>query len=188
MENSDTVGDANSEGNPPQTDSETAQIALIAVQGLESQLATTQEQLAESRDACLRARADGENIRRRAAEEVAGAYKFAVMSFAEAMIPVKDSLEMALMHETLSVGLLKEGIEMTLKQLDAAFERHGLMEILPIRGDKLDPSRHQAVALVPAENQASNTVVTVLQKGYMIADRLLRPAIVTATQEKTAGM
>ncbi len=157
---------------------------MFAAPTLEAQLATTQEQLAESRDACLRSRAEGENIRRRAEDDVKKAYKYAVMSFAEAMIPVKDSLEMALMHDTLSVSLMKEGIEITLRQLKTAFEKHGLMEILPIRGDKLDPMRHQAVALVAADNQDANTVVTVLQKGYMIADRLLRPAIVTATQDK----
>ena len=150
---------------------------------LEEQLASTEARLAEMHDAFMRAKADGENIRRRAQEDVAKAHKFAVESFAEAMVPVKDSLEMALTVETPSIDSLKEGVEMTLKQLKSAFDKNRLLEILPTQGDKLDPMKHQAVAMVPAEQEA-NTVVTVLQKGYMIADRLLRPAIVTAAQAK----
>jgi molecular chaperone GrpE len=134
-------------------------------------------------DAFMRAKAESENIRRRAQEDVSKAHKFAVESFAEAMVPVKDSLEMALKVENPTLESLKEGVEMTLKQLNSAFERNRLVEVLPAPGDKLDPNKHQAVAMVPAEQEA-NTVVAVLQKGYMIADRLLRPAIVTAAQPK----
>jgi len=150
---------------------------------LEQQLAETEAKLAEMHDAFMRARAEGENIRRRAQEDVAKAHKFAVESFAEALVPVKDSLEMALKVESPTLDSLKEGVEMTLKQLSAAFERNRLLEILPAQGEKLDPNKHQAVAVVPADQEA-NTVVAVLQKGYMIADRLLRPAIVTAAQAK----
>ncbi|HEX9173496.1 MAG TPA: nucleotide exchange factor GrpE [Telluria sp.] len=150
---------------------------------LEEQLSATEAKLAEMHDAFMRAKAEGENIRRRAQEDVTKAHKFAIESFAEAMVPVRDSLEMALKHETPSVESLKEGVEMTLKQLTAAFEKNRLIEIMPAQGDKLDPMKHQAVAVVPAEQEA-NTVVNVLQKGYMIADRLLRPAIVTAAQAK----
>ena len=150
---------------------------------LEEQLSATEAKLAEMHDAFMRAKAEGENIRRRAQEDVSKAHKFAIESFAEAMVPVRDSLEMALKVETPSIESLKEGVEMTLKQLTAAFEKNRLIEVLPAQGDKLDPNKHQAVAVVPAEQEA-NTVVTVLQKGYMIADRLLRPAIVTAAQAK----
>jgi molecular chaperone GrpE len=150
---------------------------------LEEQLSATEAKLAEMHDAFMRAKAEGENIRRRAQEDVTKAHKFAIESFAEAMVPVRDSLEMALKHETPSVESLKEGVEMTLKQLTAAFEKNRLIEIMPAQGDKLDPMKHQAVAVVPADQEA-NTVVNVLQKGYMIADRLLRPAIVTAAQAK----
>lgn len=151
--------------------------------GLEEQLSATEAKLAEMHDAFMRAKAEGENIRRRAQEDVSKAHKFAIESFAEAMVPVKDSLEMALKVEAPTVESLKEGVEMTLKQLSSAFERNRLVEIMPAQGDKLDPMKHQAVAVVPAEQEA-NTVVSVLQKGYMIADRLLRPAIVTAAQAK----
>jgi molecular chaperone GrpE len=150
---------------------------------LEQQLSATEAKLAEMHDAFMRAKAEGENIRRRAQEDVSKAHKFAIESFAEAMVPVRDSLEMALKVETPSLESLKEGVEMTLKQLTSAFEKNRLVEILPAQGDKLDPNKHQAVAVVPAEQEA-NTVVNVLQKGYMIADRLLRPAIVTAAQAK----
>jgi len=154
-----------------------------ATSALEEKLAAAEAKLAEMQDAFMRAKAEGENIRRRAQEDVAKAHKFAVESFAEAMLPVKDSLEMALKVETPSVDSLKEGVDMTLKQLNSAFERNRLVEVMPAAGEKLDPNKHQAVAMVPAEQEA-NTVVNVLQKGYMIADRLLRPAIVTAAQPK----
>jgi molecular chaperone GrpE len=157
--------------------------AAPAEPSLEEQLSAMQAKLAEMQDAFMRARAEGDNIRRRAQEDVSKAHKFAIESFAESMVPVRDSLEMALKVETPSIESLKEGVEMTLKQLTSAFEKNRLVEVLPAQGDKLDPMKHQAVAVVPADQEA-NTVVTVLQKGYMIADRLLRPAIVTAAQAK----
>lgn len=148
---------------------------------LETKLAETEARLAEVQDAFLRAKADVENFRRRAQEDIARAHKFAIEGFAEAMVPVKDSLEMALKVETLTVDSLKEGVEMTLKQLSSAFDKNRLLEVSPQAGDKLDPMKHQAISMVPAEQEA-NTIVSVLQKGYMIADRLLRPALVTVAQ------
>ncbi|MFN3789212.1 nucleotide exchange factor GrpE [Massilia sp.] len=150
---------------------------------LEAQLSATEAKLAEMHDAFMRAKADAENIRRRAQEDVSKAHKFAIESFAEAMVPVRDSLEMALKVESQTVEAIREGVEMTLKQLTAAFEKNRLVEVMPQAGEKLDPNKHQAVAVVPSEQEA-NTVVAVLQKGYMIADRLLRPAIVTAAAPK----
>lgn len=164
---------------------ETIQVseAPAAATGVEEQLAALEAKLAETHDAFMRARADGENIRRRAQEDVAKAHKFAIESFAEAMVPVRDSLEMALTVESPTLESLKEGVEMTLKQLISAFEKNRLMEVMPAPGDKLDPMKHQAVSMVPSEQEA-NTVVSVLQKGYTIADRLLRPAIVTVAAPK----
>jgi molecular chaperone GrpE len=151
----------------------------------EEKLAIAEAKAAEMQDAFLRAKAEAENMRRRAQEDIARAHKFAIESFAEAMVPVKDSLEMALKVETPSVESLKEGVEMTLKQLSSAFEKNRLLELNPAAGDKLDPMKHQAISIVPAEQEA-NTIVGVLQKGYMIADRLLRPALVTVAQEKSS--
>ncbi|MGE5651294.1 MAG: nucleotide exchange factor GrpE [Bacillota bacterium] len=149
--------------------------------GLEERLAAAEAKASEMQDAYLRAKADAENIRRRAQEDIAKAHKFAIENFAEALVPVKDSLEMALKLDTPSVESLKEGVEMTLKQLSSAFDRNRLIEINPMPGEKLDPMKHQAISMVPAEQDA-NTVVNVLQKGYTIADRLLRPALVTVAQ------
>lgn len=160
---------------------EGTQGAPEAVPSLEEKLAVAEAKLSEMQDAFLRAKAEGENIRRRAQEDIAKAHKFAIENFAEALVPVKDSLEMALKLETPSVEALKEGVEMTLKQLASAFEKNRLVEVNPSPGDKLDPMKHQAISMVPAEQEA-NTIVTVLQKGYMIADRLLRPALVTVAQ------
>jgi molecular chaperone GrpE len=153
--------------------------------GMAEKLAAAESRAAEMHDAFLRAKAEAENMRRRAQEDIARAHKFAIESFAEALVPVKDSLEMALKVETPSIESLKEGVEMTLKQLSSAFEKNRLVEISPQAGEKLDPMKHQAISMVPAEQEA-NTIVTVLQKGYMIADRLLRPALVTVSQEKTS--
>jgi len=148
---------------------------------LARQLAELEAKLAEAQDAFLRAKADAENTRRRAQEDISKAHKFAVESFAEALLPVRDSLEMALKIETPSIESLKEGVEMTLKQLSSAFERNRLVEVNPQAGEKLDPMKHQAISMVAAEQEA-NTIVSVLQKGYMISDRLLRPALVTVSQ------
>jgi molecular chaperone GrpE len=148
---------------------------------LTTQLVEAQAKLTEMQDAYLRAKAEADNTRRRAQEDIAKAHKFAIESFAEALLPVKDSLEMALKVETPSIESLKEGVDMTLKQLVAAFDKHRLIEVNPQQGEKLDPMKHQAISMVPAEQEA-NTIVTVLQKGYMISDRLLRPALVTVSQ------
>jgi len=150
---------------------------------LEDKLAAAEARAAEMQDAFLRARAEGENIRRRAQEDIAKAHKFAIEGFAESLLAVKDSLEMALKIENASLESLKEGVDMTLKQLTSAFDKNKLQEVSPQTGDKLDPMKHQAVSAVPAEQEA-NTVVAVLQKGYMISDRLLRPALVTVAQGK----
>ena len=148
---------------------------------LTAQLVEAQSKLAEMQDAYLRAKAEADNTRRRAQEDIAKAHKYAVESFAESLLPVKDSLEMALKVETPSIDSLKEGVDMTLKQLVAAFDKHRLVEVNPQPGEKLDPMKHQAISMVPAEQEA-NTIVSVLQKGYMISDRLLRPALVTVSQ------
>jgi molecular chaperone GrpE len=152
-----------------------------AENALEQQLSAAEAKAAEMQDAYLRAKAESENIRRRAQEDIARAHKFAVENFAEGLLSVKDSLEMALSVQTPSIESLKEGVEMTLKQLSAAFEKNKLLEISPAVGEKLDPMKHQAVSAVPAEQEA-NTVVAVLQKGYTISERLLRPALVTVAQ------
>lgn len=157
--------------------------ATLDRQGLDRKMAEATARADELHDALLRARAEAENLRRRTQEDIAKAHKFAVEDFAEALVPVKDSLESALKVDTASVDSFKQGVEMTLKQLSSAFEKNRLTEISPDTGEKFDPMMHQAISMVPAE-QGANTIVNVLQKGYMIADRLLRPALVTVSAEK----
>lgn len=142
-----------------------------------------QAQLNEANDSFLRAKADVENARRRADEEVQKARKFAVEGFAEGLLPVIDSLEAALMVEQATLAQMREGVEATQKQLLSALERNKVTQINPNSGEKFNPHQHQAISVVPAA-QDPNTVVTVLQKGYMIADRVLRPALVTVTAPK----
>jgi molecular chaperone GrpE len=149
----------------------------------EAQLAELQAKHAEVSDAYLRAKAEAENIRRRAEEDMARARKFAVEAFAESLLPVKDSLEAAIAILNATPEQLLEGTHATLRQLSAALERNKVVAIAPPAGTKFDPHQHQAISVVPAD-QEPNTVVAVLQKGYLIADRVLRPALVTVTAPK----
>jgi molecular chaperone GrpE len=149
--------------------------ALIA--DLQARLTAAQAKADENYDQLLRARADTENARRRAQDDVSKAHKFGIESFAESLVPVKDSLEAALAQSDQTIETLREGVNATLKQLAAAFERNRLTEIAPEAGTKFDPHQHQAISSVPSD-QPANTVVQTLQKGYLIADRVLRPALV----------
>jgi molecular chaperone GrpE len=161
-----------------------AQEALIALQ---AQLVDLQGKNTELADNYLRAKAETENARRRADDEIAKARKFAVESFAESLLPVTDSLEAGLQLKDASADQIREGTEATLKQLKTALERNKVLEIAPAAGTKFDPHQHQAISMVPlpAEStQEANTVVSVLQKGYLIADRVLRPALVTVAAPK----
>jgi molecular chaperone GrpE len=128
----------------------------------------------------LRAQADMQNTRRRADEEMSKARKFAIDSFAESLLPVTDSLEAGLAIKDATPEQIREGAEATLRQLKSALERNKVLEINPAVGTKFDPHQHQAISMVPAQ-QEPNTVVSVLQKGYLIAERVLRPALVTVS-------
>ena len=138
----------------------------------------------EHHDAWLRAKAETENIRKRAVLDVANAHKYAVENFAAELLAVKDSLEAALAVESATVDSLKNGVELTLKQLSAAFDKFNLAEVNPA-GQKFDPHRHQAISMVAAQAEA-NTVMQVLQKGYVLNDRVIRPALVTVAKAPDA--
>ena len=157
--------------------------APAAAPSLEDQLAELKAKHAEMADAYLRAKAEAENIRRRSEEEISKARKFAVEAFAESMLPVKDSLEAAIANPGAPVDKVLEGVQATLRQLASALERNKVVEVAPPAGTKFDPHQHQAISMVPAE-QDPNTVVMVLQKGYLIAERVLRPALVTVAAPK----
>jgi len=149
----------------------------------EQQVIQLNQLLNESKDAFLRAKAEVENVRRRAADDIAKAHKFAIESFAEHLLPVMDSMHAALQHHNEDLNKLKEGVELTLKQVSGALEKGKIVEINPEVGAKFDPHHHQAISAVESEQEA-NTIVTVLQKGYLIADRVLRPALVMVSQAK----
>jgi molecular chaperone GrpE len=154
-----------------------AQADVVALQAKNAELA----------EQYLRAQADVQNTRRRSEEEMSRARKFAVESFAEAMLPVVDSLEAGLAHKDQSPEQIREGAEATLRQLKSALERNKVVEINPAPGAKFDPHQHQAISvapLPPGSTQDPNTVVSVLQKGYLIAERVLRPALVTVSAAK----
>lgn len=146
----------------------------------EDQLKKAELAAAEHQDAWLRAKAETENVRKRAQVEIAAAHKFAVENFSAELLAVKDSLEAALAAENATAESMKSGVELTLKQLKSVFEKFSITEVNPV-GEKFDPHRHQAISTVDSEAEP-NTVVQVLQKGYLLHDRVIRPALVTVAK------
>ena len=160
-----------------------AMISTDPLADAQAELANLKAQNTDLADQYLRAQADVQNARRRADDEIAKARKFAVEGFADSLLPVLDSLEAGLALPNATLEQIREGSEATLRQLKSALERNKVFEIAPPAGTKFDPHHHQAISVVPAEHEP-NTVVSVLQKGYSIADRVLRPALVTVTAPK----
>lgn len=169
---------------PGQPAAESAQpdVAAPAPNAADAALAEAQATIVALKEDFLRAKAETENVRRRSQEDVSKAHKFAIESFAENLLPVLDSLEAALADQSSDLAKVREGVELTLRQLTGALEKGRVVALNPV-GEKFDPHRHQAISMVPAEQDA-NTVVSVLQKGYVIADRVLRPALVTVAAPK----
>jgi len=151
---------------------------------IERKLATALAETEKLREDWLRAKADTENVRRRATEDVAKAHRFGIEGFASALLAVKDSLDAALTVENTSIESFKEGVELTARQLASVFEKFAIREIDPL-GEKFDPHRHQAISQVETDGEP-NTVVTVLQKGYLLHDRVLRPALVVVSKPKSS--
>ena len=160
---------------PTETSSEEPKVAPAADTGELLRQAELKAQ--EHHDAWLRARAEADNIRKRTQIELANAYKYAIESIAAELLPVKDSLEATLAADSADLEALRSGVDLTLKQLNAVFEKANLKEINPI-GEKFDPHQHQAISMLPSEKEL-NTIVNVLQKGYKLHDRVIRPALVT---------
>jgi molecular chaperone GrpE len=157
--------------------------ALDPLAAAQAEVAALQAKVTELQDQYIRGQAEVQNARRRADDEVSKARKFALESFADSLLPVLDSLEAGLAVQTATPEQIREGAEATLRQLKSAMERNKIVAIDPAAGAKFDPAQHQAISVVPAEQEA-NTVVTVLQKGYLIAERVLRPALVTVAAPK----
>ena len=157
--------------------------ALDPLAAAQTEVAALQAKVAELQDQYVRGQAEVQNARRRADDEVSKARKFALESFADSLLPVLDSLEAGLAVQTATPEQIREGAEATLRQLKSAMERNKIVAIDPAAGAKFDPAQHQAISVVPADQEA-NTVVAVLQKGYLIAERVLRPALVTVAAPK----
>ena len=166
---------------PGQTTAEQPPPAEV-MPSLEERLKQAELNAQEHHDAWLRAKAESENIRRRAQEDISKAQKFAVERFSNEMVAVKDSLEAGLAIETATVESFKSGMELTLKQLSSVFEKFHIKEISPL-GEKFDAHKHQAIGMLESE-QEPNTVVSVMQKGYQLHDRVLRPALVMVAKAK----
>jgi molecular chaperone GrpE len=168
----------------PQTEQQPAntETTAEAIPSLEEMLKTAELKAQEHYDAWMYAKAEGENIRRRAAEDVSKAQKFAVERFSNEMLAVKDSLEAGMNVQTDNIESFKNGMQLTLKQLSSVFEKFNIKEINPA-GEKLDPHKHQAIGMIESDQEA-NTVVNVMQKGYSLNDRVLRPALVMVAKAK----
>ncbi|HAF43847.1 MAG TPA: nucleotide exchange factor GrpE [Gallionellaceae bacterium] len=164
----------------PQTEQPVAPAETMP--SMEEMLKAAELKAQEHYDAWMYAKAEGENIRRRAAEDVSKAQKFAVERFSNEMLAVKDSLEAGMAVQTDNIESFKSGMELTLKQLSSVFEKFNIVEINPM-GEKLDPHKHQAIGMMDSD-QPANTVVTVMQKGYSLNDRILRPALVMVAKAK----
>jgi len=148
----------------------------------EDQMAVLEKKVSELKDLYVRAQAELQNAQKRSLEEVKKARDYAISSFAKDIIVVKDYLEMALKDQSGNFETLKVGVDLTLKQLVQVFERHFIKEVCPNKSDKLDPNLHQAMNTVEEEGAESNTIVSVMQKGYILNERVLRPAMVTVAK------
>lgn len=162
----------------------TSQSGELSQSQFEERIATLEHQLAEQQANVLYVKAEGENIRRRAAEDIDKARKYALEKFSSELLAVKDSLDAALVVESTDVTSYKNGVELTAKQLTGVFEKFNIAEINPV-GEKFDPNRHQAISAIEAEGEP-NTVLSVLQKGYTLNERVLRPALVMVIKAKSA--
>jgi molecular chaperone GrpE len=152
-----------------------------------SQLQAAEEEIAKLKDAFLRAKAEQDNVRRRAEKDVANGRKFAVEGFAKEMVNVFDSLKLAAAVEISeqaddAVKSLHEGVGITLRQLQSGFAKYALVEIAPEIGDKLDPNLHQAMTMVESADVAAGSILNVIQAGFQLHDRLLRPAMVVVAK------
>jgi len=172
---------AGAQGQPPIAEGEASEARLAE---LEAKLADVLAAAEKSREDWLRAKAESENIRRRALEDVAKAHRYGLEGFANALLAVKDSLDAALTVENTSIESFKEGVELTARQLDGVFQKFAISEVVPL-GEKFDPHRHQAISQVDSD-QEPGTVVAVLQKGYLLNDRILRPALVIVARARAA--
>jgi molecular chaperone GrpE len=149
---------------------------------LDKKIAQLEQKNAELHDQFMRAQADMQNMQKRHHEDSKKTREYAISSFAKDLVQVKDFLEMALKDQSGSIETIKVGVDLTLKQLAQVFENNKIKEIIPQAKDKLDPHLHQAINTVEVENQEANTVVEVMQKGYILHDRVLRPAMVTVAK------
>jgi molecular chaperone GrpE len=178
----ETTGKTNESSLKQDVENKSAELVVEIMPSLEQLLKKAELDAAEHHDAWLRAKADAENIRKRAQVDIASAHKYAIENFSTELLAVMDSLEAALAVESATVENFKNGMELTLKQLTAAFNKFNIKAIEPV-GEKFDPHQHQAICAIDSDS-APNTVVQVMQKGYLLNDRIIRPALVGVSKAK----
>lgn len=179
---------ASPEATEHQGESEVSLVEHDNVQSLQRELEQALAKAEENWNQYLNVRAEMENMRKRAERDLQNAHKFALEKFINELLPVKDSLEMGITaaKETHDIAKLLEGSELTLKMLAMALEKYGVQELNP-QGDKFNPELHEAVAMQPSTDAKPNTVSHVIQKGYLLNGRLIRPAMVIVAQAVDKG-
>ena len=175
----------NSAASPMAEDSVNDTRTVETMPGMDELLKKAELAAQEHHDAWLRAKAEADNVRKRAQSDIANAHKYALEGFAGELLAVRDSLEAALASGNAATDALRSGVELTLKQLTSAFEKFYIKEINPL-GEKFDPHKHQGIGVMEADADP-NTVVSVLQKGYSLNDRVIRPALVTIAKSRNSA-
>ncbi|MDH5600199.1 MAG: nucleotide exchange factor GrpE [Gammaproteobacteria bacterium] len=171
------------------SESDTVETEENTVEVLEAKLAEAQAKADENWDQLVRIKAEMENIRRRTERDLANAHKFALEKFAQELLPVIDSMEMgvaAAQDENADVSKLREGTEMTLKMFETAIEKFGIKGVHP-HGESFNPDHHQAMSMIDSAEHAPNTVIDVMQKGYLLNERLVRPAMVVVSSANSGS-
>ena len=178
----DSKSGVESESSLPKADEVEKSSTADTPKSLEEQLGEAIAEVEKHKDSWLRATAELENVRKRSQVDVAGAHKYALERISTELLVVKDSLEAALKTDNVTFEAIKDGVDLTLKQLSKVFETFGISEIDPL-GETLDPHKHQAMSAVDSDKSA-NTILSVFQKGYLLNDRLIRPALVSVAKTK----
>lgn len=184
---SETEQNQDVEAETEASSTESTETEEMTVESLQAKLAEVQEKADDNFDQLMRARAEMENIHRRSERELANAHKYALEKFAVELLPVIDSMEMgvaAAMDENADVSKLREGTEMTLKMFETAIEKFGIKSVHP-HGEAFNPEHHQAMTMIDSPEHKPNTIIDVMQKGYLLNERLVRPAMVVVSSAKS---
>ena len=180
--------ESSTETTEPETETEVG-TEEVTIESLQEKLAAAEAKAEENWDQLVRSKAEMDNIRRRSERDLTNAHKYALEKFAQELLPVIDSMEMgvaAAQDESADVSKLREGTEMTLKMFETAIEKFGIKGVHP-HGESFNPDHHQAMSMIDSADHEPNTIIDVMQKGYLLNERLVRPAMVVVSSSKSGS-